>query len=186
MSDSYDHGYDEGFRASFLAPKRAASNLELREAAVDGATPRSVLAAVRERLRIADVEAEAAAAANTAEGKEWDRGGVLNAGDHWRGVHDALREQWGVAGSHTFNHVAILRGTFGCPCGRHLRADPYPFRSDDQWNAAARGDGRSYSGEVEKVWRAAGESDDDLVARAARRAAEMEAAERAAGNGCDR
>ena len=167
-AEKYDFGRNEGALACSYSPMHAAKRLGLREVAFDNATRESVLAAVRERIRTLHIDGDAD-----------------DALDHWHGVHDVLRDKWKLM-SHTYNHVDILRGTFGCPCGRHLRADPYPFRDDAAWHDAARGDGRSYSGGVERVWRAAGESDDALLVRAEARAAELEAAEQIDGNGCYR
>lgn len=164
----YDNGRNRGLLACAFWAKHAAKRLGLCEAAVDGATRASVLAAVRERIRALHV------------------GGDTNDEiDYWYGVHDALRDAWKLS-SHTFNHVDIIRGTFGCPCGRHLRADPYPFRDDAAWHDAARSDGQTYSDGVERVWRASGESDDALVARAQARAAELESVAKTEGNGCSR
>lgn len=173
MSESYDHGRERAERHCTGTLLEFALGLGLFGGeAAEPVTEEGVLGAVRERVRRADLQVERDGAENEAAGREGERGGVCNDLDYWSGVHDALAQRWGLT-SHTYNHVSIIRGSFGTSGCDRLAPDPYPFTSNDEWREAARGDGQSYGGEVARVWREAGETDAELCARAARVAAEM-------------
>lgn len=74
------------------------------------------------------------------------------------------------------DYVDLLLGSFGCPCGRHVRPDPYPDPAN--WHEAARGDGGSYSGVVETLHRQPGETDTAFLERAQARGAELSECDR--------
>lgn len=69
--------------------------------------------------------------------------------------------------------INILRGTFGCPSGDHADIDPYYDRYD--WSEAARGDGGSYGGVLDTIYREDDELWDSFYARAQKRANVLDA-----------
>jgi hypothetical protein len=69
--------------------------------------------------------------------------------------------------------ITILKCSAGDPHGMHAMVDPY-WNIPGGWAENARGDGMSYAGILETLYRQPGESDEEFVARANARADELE------------
>jgi hypothetical protein len=71
------------------------------------------------------------------------------------------------------NTIAIFKCSAGDPRGMHATVDPY-WNLPGGWSEHCRGDGMSYGGVLDTLFRMEGESDEAFQARASARADELE------------